>query len=635
MLGNRQRHRRGRPAGGRRAGVRLAGLAVAAIFAAGIAACSSGAGTPPGSGPAGSSPAKQPGGTATYALTADVQPNYIFPFTSITYASTFNGALQQPMYRPLYTFGNNGNSVAINIPLSTAAAPAYTDGGKTVTIRMKGWKWDNGETVDAQDVVFWMNMLESEKNNYFGYAPGLMPDNVVSYAATGPDTVVMHLNKGYSSLWYTYNQLAEITPMPLSWDITKAGAAPGSGGCATDSARDKWAKCVAVYNFLAGQAKAAATYATNPVWGVSDGPWKLSAFNTNGNVTFVPNPRYSGSPKPTLSAFKYVPFTSDSAEYTALRTGQVDVGYIPSQDLPQKPLSLVLPTTSPLGGNYTLEPDYSDMISYFQPNFNNPTMGAVFKQLYIREALQETVDQNGIDEAIWRGYAYPTSGPIPNQPPSQWIPAVQHNNGGQGPYAFNIANAKALLASHGWSAVGGVMTCQDSAKCGAGIAAGTKLAFTLDYSTGTAAFAQEASVYKSDASQAGIQISAVGQSFNTIIGESSPCQPGPKCTWDALMYGGWVYNGPGYEPTGEPLFQTGAGSNSGSYSNPVEDNLINQTHTNSSLSVFQQYATYTAQQLPYIWMPQYYTVRAVSSDLKGVTFNPLGTFLPEYWYFSK
>ena len=624
MFGYRQRLRRRR----------VAFVAVTALVAAGVAACGS-AGGPPGSSSASSAAAKQSGGTATYALPADVQPNYIFPFTSVAYASTYNGALQNPMYRPLYMFGNNGNSVAINIPLSAANAPVYTDGGKTVTIAMKGWKWSNGESVDAQDVVFWLNMLEAEKANYYGYAPGLMPDNIVSYAATGLDTVVIHLNKGYSSLWFTYNQLAEITPMPLSWDITAAGAKPGSGGCATDSAADKWAKCVAVYNFLAAQAKAAASYATNPVWAVSDGPWRLSAFNTDGNVTFVPNPKYSGSPKPTLAAVKFVPFTDDSTEYTALRTGQIDVGYIPSQDLPQKPLNQTLPSTSPLGPGYTLQPGYSDEISFYQPNFNNPTIGPVFKQLYVREALQETVDQNGIDEAIWRGYAYPTSGPIPNEPQSQWIPPIQQSNDGQGPYAFNIVAAKALLTSHGWSEVGGVMTCKDPSMCGAGIAAGTKLSFTLDYSTGTAAFAQEASVYKSDASQAGIQVNVVGQSFNTVIGESTPCSPGPKCTWDALMYGGWSYNGPGYEPTGEPLFQTGAGSNSGSYSNPVEDSLISLTHTDSSLALFRQYATYTAQQVPYIWMPQYYQVQAVSSDLKGVTFNPLGTFLPEYWYFSK
>ncbi|HWG01210.1 MAG TPA: ABC transporter substrate-binding protein, partial [Trebonia sp.] len=519
MFHNRQRSRRGR----------LIAAAAASLLAVGIAACSS-AGTPPGSSSSSSSAAKQSGGTATVALPADVQPNWILPFGSITTASVYNGSwFQQLMYRPLYTFGGNNNSIAINYALSTANAPVYSDGGKTVTIAMKGWKWSNGETVDAQDVVFWLNLLESEKSNYYGYASGLMPDNVVSYSATGPNTVVLHLDKAYSSLWFTYNQLAEINPFPLSWDVTSAGAKAGSGGCATDSAKDKWAKCVAVYNFLNAQAKQAASYATNPLWAVSDGAWQLSAFNTDGHVTFTPNTKYSGSPKPTLSAVKFVPYTSDSTEYTALRTGQVDVGYIPSQDLPQKSLSQVLPSTNPLGSNYTLLPFYQDAIAYYQPNFNNPTLGAAFKQLYVREALQQTVDQDGISKAIWRGYAYPTSGPIPNQPPSQWIPSIQGQNSKQGPYAFSVATAKSLLTSHGWSEVGGVMTCQTPAKCGAGIAKGTKLAFTLDYSTGTAAFAQEASVYKSDASQAGIQISLVGQSFNTIIGESAPCKPGPKC----------------------------------------------------------------------------------------------------------
>ena len=37
----------------------------------------------------------------------------------------------------------------MNYPLSLADAPVYSDGGKTVTITMKGWKWSNGETVDA------------------------------------------------------------------------------------------------------------------------------------------------------------------------------------------------------------------------------------------------------------------------------------------------------------------------------------------------------------------------------------------------------------------------------------------------------------------------------------------------------
>jgi len=50
-----------------------------------------------------------------------------------------------------------------------------------------------------------------------------------------------------------------------------------------------------------------------------------------------------------------------------------------------------------------------------------------------------------------------------------------------------------------------------------------------------------------------------------------------------------------------------------------------------------QYATYGAQQLPFIYVPNPnpYQIQAVTSKLKGVTFSPLFTLLPEYWYFTK
>ena len=90
------------------------------------------------------------------------------------------------------------------------------------------------------------------------------------------------------------------------------------------------------------------------------------------------------------------------------------------------------------------------------------------------------------------------------------------------------------------------------------------------------------------------------------------------------------------KPTGEPLFQTGATSNAGGYSNSQEDNLISLTHTSNSLTVFQQYATYTAQQLPgVIFTPNAYNVMAVNSKLANVGFNPLGTVLPEFWNFTR
>jgi len=616
--------------------LRLAAVAAVAAVALLAVGCSSSS-SPPSSSSSSGTAVK--GGTATVALPAGVTYNWIFPFYAITNASVYDDEqFQWLMYRPLYMFGNNTNtSVSINYPLSPADPPVYSNGGKTVVVNMKGWKWSDGETVNAQSLVFFLNMTLAEKTNWYAYSAGLLPDNVVSYKATGPNQVTIQLNKAYSSIWYTYNQLAELNPMPLAWDVTSLGAKPGSGGCTTDSAADGWAKCKAVYTFLTAQSKIASTYATSPLWSVVDGPWKLSSFSTAGQVTIVPNTKYSGSPKPQLSAVKFVPFTDDSTEYTALKTGAVDVGNIPSQDLPQKPTGSALPATDPLGSGFYLQPFYSYGITYAQPNFNNPQVGFLVRQLYIRQALQYVFDQDGIIKALFRGYGIATSGPAPNAPAgNQWIPAVQSENGNLGPYPFNIAKAKSLLTSHGWSETGGVMTCQDPSKCGTGITQGEPLKLTYVYATGVASTTAMWQTYKSDASEAGIDINLNGQSFDTIIGESAPCAPmGPKCNIQVFAYGGWNFDGPGFEPTGEPLFQTGAGSNSGNYSNPTMDSLINATHTNSSLSVFHQYATFGAEQLPFIWAPTTYGVQAVTNKLHGVTFNSLYTLLPEYWYFTK
>jgi peptide/nickel transport system substrate-binding protein len=598
-------------------------LALAATIAAALvlAACSSSSSQAPSQG----TPVK--GGTATYGWISGQSPTWIWPFIPIADESVPNGQnFEYMMYRPLYMFGNNGTSVQVNYALSPADAPVYSDGGKTVTVQLKGWKWSDGEAVDAQDVAFWLNMMKAEKNNYAGYTPGTLPDNLASISVTGPDTIVLHLTKTYASTWFTYNQLAEITPMPLAWDVTSAGAKAGSGGCHTSIA-----DCAKVWSFLTAQSKDTSTYGTSPLWGVVDGPWKLTAFNANGPDIFVPNKAYSGSPKPRLSELKYVDYTSDTAMYTALKTGALDVGEVPPADLPEKPLNQALPSSNPLGSGYTLQPFYTYAIAYTQINFKNPTAGPVFKQLYFRQVLMYVNDQVGISKEIYRGYAYPTTGPVPPEPANAFEPAVEKENNGAGPYPFDISKAKSVLESHGWKLVGGVMTCETPAKCGAGIKAGTQAKFTMDYTSGSTALAGQVDTYKSDASEAGISISLQAESFSTLLGVGVSTNP----SWQMIDLSGWAYDGPGYLPTGEPLFQTGAPSNSGGYSDPTMNSLILKIQDDSSMSLFHQYATFTAEQLPFIWVPQIYFIQAVKSNLKGVTFDPLYTFLPEYWYFTK
>ena len=86
---------------------------------------------------------------------------------------------------------------------------------------------------------------------------------------------------------------------------------------------------------------------------------------------------------------KFLPFTSDSAEFNVLKAGgTIDVGYIPTQDLPPKPADSVAADTQPGGlRTTTCAPNYSWAVNYFVRNFNNPDLGPVFKQLYVRQAL--------------------------------------------------------------------------------------------------------------------------------------------------------------------------------------------------------------------------------------------------------
>ena len=104
---------------------------------------------------------KIPGGTLTYATPPAAAPDYIFPMMSGAYFCVANFQLIYDMFRPMYWFGH-GQTPDLNTSLSLADMPVYSNGGKTVTVKMKGFKWSNGETVDAQDVVFWQNMMKAE-----------------------------------------------------------------------------------------------------------------------------------------------------------------------------------------------------------------------------------------------------------------------------------------------------------------------------------------------------------------------------------------------------------------------------------------------------------------------------------------
>ncbi len=633
-------------------GALLVAVIVAACGSSGSTAAPAGVptGGPGFTQPTSPSGTKISGGTVYFTEGTNASPNYIFPMYTFDVCSTPNvNEFMDMMYRPLYWYGNN-YSPTVDYDYSIGRQPVFSDGDKTVTIKLSPWKWSDGETVTSRDLVFWMNVLKAgPSTEWCGYLPGYFPGNVTSYSAPNPKTFVLHLNKAYNPEWFLYNELSQLTPLPLAWDRTSLSqpAPLSDNGHLPDTSE---AGAAAVYKFLDGEARKLGTWTTSPLWSVVDGPFRLQSFTNTGEVTLVPNRDYSGSPKPTISKLVELSFASDAASYIALRAdgpSAVTVANIPSQ------YAREIPTLAAEGYDVNTAASYS--INYFPLNFNSsastsPGGGRVryiFRQTYFREALQHLIDQPGWITAFLQSTARVACGPIPLAPPSPFVSASAVS---ATPCSFSVSAARQLLTANGWNVVrGGTTTCQKPGtgpgQCGVGIKPGEGISFNVDYVSGELSTQDEMEDLATQARKVGIDISLTTHIFSGVVGSAVVCRPSQRtCKWTAENWGGgWIY-GPDYLPTGESLYNPGAAANAGSYSDPKMTQLITATITGPAGQQAQSlaaYAQYNTRQLPVLFTPiQIGTYEAgagtlVAKNLGGYAANAFGFMNPEDWYFTK
>ena len=173
-------------------------------------------------------------------------------------------------------------------------------------------------------------------------------------------------------------------------------------------------------------------------------------------------------------------------------------------------------------------------------------------------------------------------------------------------------------------------TCADAAKCG--VPAGTKLQFTLPYAVGSAATKQLMEAEQASWQQAGIKVTLSMGSFNTVIGNAVPCT-GKSCTWEIAIWGGWIF-APDYYPCGELLFQTGAGSNSGSYSDKKKDTLIKGTNFgDATLAALRTTSRRSCRSSGSRTRPPSHRDQQEPAGRDAV--EPAAELNPENWYFTK
>jgi peptide/nickel transport system substrate-binding protein len=534
----------------------------------------------------------QQGGTVVYAL-GPQDINWYFPLRPSAYNTVVDSIAATLMYEPLFYVGPDGK---VDFSRGVASKISWNSDGTVYTVDLKpNFHWSDGTQVTANDVLFTWHLIQiaSAKTAtapwpYAGAGSGGVPDLVKDVTVVSPTEFTVTLTKPVNQQWFEYDGLSKFIPLP-------------------EKAWDKYPNDPAQELAYITQHGTDVSF-FNPV----DGPFKMSSAVDKQAWTFVPNTAYDLH-KPYLDKLVLAYETSDAAEVGDLRTGAVQVGYLPATDYAIRDQLT----------NDTFYKTNSYGYCRIYLNFSNPQVGPVLQQLPVRQAMQMGIDQQGMISKVYSGQAVIGVGPVPVDPPTFLDPKLIQSP----PYTFDPAAGKALLEKNGWTEQNGVMTN----------AQGQKLEFTMQYVSGNSATEANMQLIQSDWAKEGIKVTLQPLQFADMVGmhvasdaDKWQLQGGICWVWGASV------------PTGENLFKTGGAYNFYKFSDPNLDKLIDATVSPQPSADAQQAAMYAyddavARDLPQLWMPHPYGFGEVAKNVHGVieTVNNFsGGISPQYWWVS-
>ncbi len=481
--------------------------------------------------------------------------------------STYNAQAAGLIFQPL--FWVNGNSLQIDWSRSIASAVTSPDNGTTFDVKMRPWVWSDGVPVTSADVAYTWKLIQAYGPTYSGYGAGGMPDLVKALNVVGPEEFQVVLKHQVNPQWFIMDGLGQLLPLPAHvW-----------GTYSSDE----------IYEHQSDVS----------FFQVVDGPLVPQALKIGQDMVFVPNPKWPGG-KLNFSKLILKFVESDGQTVQQLESGELDMINVPMglwnavQHLPGTQIVTLAPA---LGYNE------------IELNLRNPKV-AFLQDVRVREAMEDAIDQKGMIQLINHGLGEEHWGPVAPVPPTFLTPDMK---AGHYPVSYDPAHALELLKEAGYARGPDGIMQKD----------GQRLSFTQLNLTGDAMIEQMTVTTQAYLKRIGIEMKVRDIEFNQMLALLN----NPHADWEAAGLG---ESAVAY-PTGEDLFKTGSFENSGGYSDPTMDKLIDESTNKPGLQGLYDYETYASAQQPVILQETASIALLVNSRIKGAAdfIDPLYNYYPE------
>ncbi|PSR25560.1 MAG: hypothetical protein C7B47_11775 [Sulfobacillus thermosulfidooxidans] len=385
----------------------------------------------------------------------------------------------------------------------------------------KGVLWQDGKPFSAKDVVFTFR-VDTNPATAATAVPPIIANQVESVTSSGPLTVTITLKHTLpSSLFLQAVSYVRIVPEHILGKIPP-------NKLSSDTA-----------------------FARHPI---GTGPLKLVKWVQGNYLEFKANSHYFLGP-PHISSVVMDIIPSPTTAIAQLESGAVDL--IDSSN-PITPTQFTAAEKHPNIKGYT-----NSTLSW--KNITLVEQG-LFKDVYVRQALDYATPKNQLIHTILGGYGVPA---YYSQPTHSW----QGTTTGIHTYPYNLSKARKLLIHHGFSLVNGVMTKN-----------GEPLNVTLYASATDPENSLIARVIQSDWQKIGVHVTIRLMDPNAMLAAGGPLYS--KSGLNAFLLS-WV-QGPDPESDAYHWLSTNsvlinpAGGNYARYNNPTVDHLLTEGATTFS-----------------------------------------------------